>query len=62
MSRDNNEVNDSTIQRIFAKHLGINEDYFKSPYRNVNNAEILTEMEHNDIEGAESKIFATCFQ
>jgi len=46
----------------FARTLGVNNDYFQITTRNPNNADILGSLEHKDIDGFESKVFAACFQ
>lgn len=45
-----------------AQNLGVSNDYFKISARNPNNVDILASLEHNDIDGFESKVFASCFQ
>ena len=47
---------------IVALHLGTTNDYFKIQTRNPTNRDILASLEHRDLDGFESKVFAACFQ
>ncbi|MCB0369525.1 MAG: hypothetical protein KDD45_08760 [Bdellovibrionales bacterium] len=47
---------------IFAKNMGYSEDVFNPHLRNPANKDILATLDHNDLNGAEAKIFSTCYQ
>lgn len=51
-----------TVAQVLASNLGVSVDRFRSPLRNPSNFEAIQAVEHNDIWGVESKIFAYCLQ
>ncbi len=54
--------NSETVTQLFASNLGVSVDRFKNPLRNPSNFEVLQAVEHTDIWGVESKLFAYCLQ
>lgn len=50
------------MEQLISPHLGVSPESFKNRLRNPNNYEVIMAVEHNDLWGAESKIFATCVQ
>jgi hypothetical protein len=51
-----------TLAQVFASNLGVSVESFKNPLRNPSNYEALQAVEHTDIWGVESRLFAFCLQ
>lgn len=56
------KVNIDEVRQTLAQNLGVSADRFKNHYLNPNNNDLFESVEHNDLWGVESKVFALCFQ
>lgn len=47
---------------LIARYFGVSTDFFKQPYHNPENNELLSSLEHDDNEGVEARLFSYCLQ
>lgn len=52
----------TTDYNLVARYFGVSPEFFKEHYRNPQNSELLSSLEHNDNVGVESKLFSYCLQ